>query len=145
MQTFPRILGFWEAFKVVESALDAIDDKHFAYYNLTKYFLAYAVVSLIRTDPTGVATLQNMEKIISSNKLQALRAVFENLSKSLALDLNAEVVGDTTDNFDYKNELKSPSWCKKMAAKLVAQYSKDVMRKKADSIAVLCADLAPAP
>jgi hypothetical protein len=138
-------LGFWEAFKVVESALDAIDDKHFAYYNLTKYFLAYAVVSLIRTDPTGVATLQNMEKIISSNKLQALRAVFENLSKSLALDLNAEVVGDTTDNFDYKNELKSPSWCKKMAAKLVAQYSKDVMRKKADSIAVLCADLAPAP
>ncbi len=142
--TGARILGFWESFKAVESALDSIEDKHFAYYNLTKYFLSYAVVNLIRTDPAGVDMLQNMEKILESKQSQALVEVFEILAKSLALDLNAEVVGDAVETFDYKNELKSPNWCKRMSAKLVAQYSKDVMRKKADPIGVLCADLAAA-
>jgi hypothetical protein len=143
--TGARVLGYWESFKAVEEALDAIDDEHFAYYNLTKYFLAYAVVSLLRTDGTGVAMLQNMEVILTSKKLPKLLDIFRGLARSLAFDLNAEVVGDEGEIFDYKNELKSPSWCRKMAAKLVAQYSKDVMRKKADPIGVLCADLAAAP
>ncbi|KQW02805.1 AIPR family protein [Rhizobacter sp. Root1221] len=142
--TGARIFGYWEIFKTIESALEAIDNKQFAYYNLTKYFLAYAVVSLLRTDSVGVAMLQNMEKIIASKKMNELLEIIESLAKSLALDLNAEVVGDEGEAFDYKNELKSPTWCKKLSAKLVAQYSKDVMRKKADPIDVLCAELASA-
>jgi hypothetical protein len=117
---------------------------HFAYYNLTKYFLAYSVVSLLRTDPAGVSMLQNMANIIASGKLTELLAIFDSLAKSLALDLNAEVVSDEGEIFDYKNELKSPTWCKRLSAKLIAQYSKDVMRKKADPISVLCAELAAA-
>lgn len=140
--TGARILGYWEIFRVVESALDAIDNKQFAYYNLTKYFLSYAVVSLLRTDPKGVAMLQNTEKIIASKRLNELLKVIEILAGSLALDLNAEVVGDEGEAFDYKNDLKSPTWCKKMSAKLIAQYSKDVIRRKADPIDVLCAELA---
>jgi hypothetical protein len=120
-----RILGYWECFKSVETALDAIEDKHFAYYNLTKYFLAYAVVSLIRTDPTGVAMLMNMKGIFSSGRLSELVELFGSLAKSLAVDLNAEIVGEDTESFDYKNELKSPTWCKKISARLVAQYSKE--------------------
>lgn len=139
-----RIIGYWEIFKAIEGALDAIEDKHFAYYNLTKYFLAYAVVSLLKTDPAGSAMLQNMEKIITPQKLPELLEVFSGLARSLAIDLNAEIIGEEDEVFDYKNELKSPSWCKKMAAKLVAQYSKDVLRKKADPIGVLCANLAAA-
>lgn len=142
--TGARILGYWECFNAVESALDAIDDKHFAYYNLTKYFLAYAVVSLIRTEPAGVAMLRNMENILASGRLADLLEIVGNLAKSLAFDLNAEIVGDEADTFDYKNELKSPTWCKKISSRLVAQYSKDVMRKKADPVGVLCADLAAA-
>jgi hypothetical protein len=140
--TGSKIVGYWECFKAAEPALDSIDDKHFAYYNLTKYFLAYAVVVLIRTAPAGIAMLQNMDKIISSGKLPELLDIFSNLAKSLALDLNAEVVGEETEVFDYKNELKSPTWCKKVSARLVAQYSKDVMRKKAAPIDALCAGLA---
>lgn len=140
--TGAKILGYWESFKAVESALGLIDDKHFAYYNLTKYLLSYAVVTLLRTDPAGAAMLQNTENILASGRSKELVGVFEILSKSLALDLNAEVISDAEETFDYKNELKSPNWCKKLSAKLVAQYSKDVMRKKADPIGVLCADLA---
>lgn len=140
--TGAKILGYWECFKAVESALDAIDDKHFAYYNLTKYFLAYAVVSLIRTEAAGVAMLQNMSGILSSGKLPELLEILRDLAKSLAFDLNAEIVSEEEEAFDYKNELKSPTWCKRLSAKLVAQYSKDVMRKKADPIEMLCADFA---
>lgn len=140
--TGAKILGLWKCFSAVESAIDAIDDKHFAYYNLTKYFLAYAVVNLIRTEPSGVKMLQNIDKIFTSGRLPELLEIFTNLANSLALDLNAEIVGEETEIFDYKNELKSPSWCKKISARLIAQYSKDVMRKKATSIEILCEKLA---
>lgn len=139
-----RILGYWECFKSIEMALDAIEDKHFAYYNLTKYFLAYAVVSLIRTDSVGVAMLTNMKGIFSSGRLPELVELFGSLAKTLAVDLNAEIVGEDAESFDYKNELKSPAWCKKISARLIAQYSKDVMRKKAESISALCTDLSVA-
>ncbi len=139
-----RILGYWECFQSVETALDAIEDKHFAYYNLTKYFLVYAVVSLIRTDSAGVAMLMNMKGILSSGRLSELVELFGSLAKSLAVDLNAEIVGEDAETFDYKNELKSPAWCKKISARLVAQYSKDVMRKKAEPISALCTDLSVA-
>lgn len=142
--TGARILGFWECFKSVGAALDAIEDKHFAYYNLTRYFLAYAVVSLIRTDPAGVAMLNNMEGILKSGRMPELVAIFGDLAKSLAFDLNAEIAGEDVESFDYKNELKSPSWCKKISARLVAQYSKDVMRKKAEPIGTLCLGLSVA-
>lgn len=141
--TGAKILGFWKCFNAVESALDAIDDKHFAYYNLTRYFLAYAVASLIRTKPIGVAVLRNMDGVLTSGRLDELLDIFGSLAKSLALDLNAEIIGDEGETFDYKNELKSPTWCKKVSAKLVSQYSKDVMRKKATPIETLCAGLAP--
>lgn len=139
-----RILGYWECFKSVETALDAIEDKHFAYYNLTKYFLVYAVVSLIRTDTAGESMLKNMKGIYSSGRLPELVELFGSLAKSLAVDLNAEIVGEDAEMFDYKNELKSPAWCKKTSARLVAQYSKDVMRKKAEPISALCTDLSVA-
>jgi len=137
-----KMFGYWECFKMVESALDQIEDKHFAYYNLTKYFLAYAVVALIRTDPAGVAVLQNIGKLLTSKSFPKLLEIFGILANSLAIDLNAEIVGEEQEGaFDYKNELKSPAWCKKISTKLIAQYSKDILRKKADSIKDLVAGL----
>ncbi|WP_332102867.1 AIPR family protein [Kineobactrum salinum] len=144
--TGARIMGYWKCFESVESALDAIEDKNFAYYNLTKYFLAYAVVSLIRTDPKGVAMLNNMKGIITSGGEKELVDLIGVLAKSLAFDLNAEIVDkdEGAGAFDYKNELKSPSWCKKISARLVAQYSKDILRSKADPIGTLCSELSVA-
>ncbi len=139
--TGARIVGYWECFKSVESALDAIEDKHFAYYNLTKYFLAYSVVSVVRTEPEGVAMLNNMKGILMSGRRAELVDIIGDLAKSLAFDLNAEIVAEDAEVFDYKNELKSPTWCKKISARLVAQYSKDVMRKKADPIGAVCSSL----
>jgi len=140
--TGARVIGYWRAFQAVVKALDAIDDKHFAYYNLTKYFLAYAVVILIRTESDGVTMLNNMRGILSADRMVEFTNIIDDLARSLALDLNAEIVDD--EEFDYKNELKSPNWCRKISAKLVAQYKKDVVRKRASSIVDLCSDLSAA-
>ena len=72
----------------------------------------------------------------TGGRLAELVEIFGSLVKSLAFDLNAEIVGEGAETFDYKNELKSPTWCKKISARLVAQYSKDVMRKKAEPLAL---------
>lgn len=142
--TGSKIVGYWKSFKSVELALDAIDDKQFAYYNLTKYFLAYSVANVIRTNTIGATMLNNMEGIISSGRLSELTDIIESLARSLAYDLNAEIEVDESDVFDYKNELKSPTWCKKISARLIAQYSKDVVRKKAEPLDVLCLSLSEA-
>lgn len=139
--TGARVLGFWRCFDAVESALDQIDNKGFAYYNLTKYFLAYAVFSLIRTDLAGEAMLRRLGDVVVSGDLPKLVTIVAGLAKSIALDLNAEVSDAEGEGFDYKNDLKSPSWCKRMTARLVAQYNKDVLRKRAQSIDKLCAEL----
>lgn len=140
--TGARVIGYWRAFQAAEKALDAIDDKQFAYYNLTKYFLVYAVVSLIRTESEGVTMLNNMNGILSADRMVDFTSIIDKLARSLAIDLNAEVVDD--EEFDYKKELKSPNWCRKILKRLVAQYKKDVVRKKADAIADLCSDLSVA-
>jgi hypothetical protein len=85
--------------------------------------------------------LNNMDKIVAAGRLADVVKIFGDLADSLALDLNAEVVADETEVFDYKNELKSPNWCKKVSARLIAQYSKDVKRKKTAPIGALCSEL----
>lgn len=136
-----KVFAYANCFDVVYEGLDLIEDKQFAYYNLTKYFLAYAVVSLIRTHRSGVVMLNNAHGIIAANKLPKLKELFGKLAALLALDLNAEIVDDEEGSFDYKNELKSSTWCKKMSARLIAQYTKDVTRKKAKAIDELCKEL----
>ena len=88
--------------------------------------------------------LNNIRGIIASGRLDELVTIISDLANSLAFDLNAEIVDGDVEVFDYKNELKSPTWCKRISARLVAQYSKDVMRKKAQSIDALFSDLAVA-
>jgi hypothetical protein len=137
-----RIIGYWLAFQAVEEALEVIDNKQFAYYNLTKYFLVYAVMHLIRKELAGAKMLNNMKGILSADRIADYTHIIGRLARSLALDLNAEIVDDI--ELDYKNELKSPNWCRKMSERLVAQYNKDVLRKKADAIVDLCSDLSAA-
>ncbi|MEI6644297.1 MAG: hypothetical protein WCL10_19985, partial [Novosphingobium sp.] len=57
------------------------------------------------------------------------------LALSAANDLSAEISDLDDEQFDYKKELKSAKWCKAMAARILAQYKKDVGRKKADPVA----------
>ncbi|MFC6621099.1 AIPR family protein [Novosphingobium panipatense] len=130
-----RVLAFWESFQALGAALEELDNELFGQYTLTRYFLAYAVVSIIRADELGAEVLANLDTIAANGKLNNFVAGFENLAVAAANDLNAEISDDEDDHFDYKNDLKSSKWCRQTAARLLAQYKKDVRRKKADPIA----------
>lgn len=136
-----RVLALWESFAALEPALGQLSNKAFGYYTLTRYFLAYAVTTIMRDDPYGSRVLENLDQVVKTGNLQRFAEAFAGLSLSAATDLNAEVPNDDDEHFDYKNELKSAKWCKATAAKLLAQYKKDVIRKKADPIAKVFAGI----
>jgi hypothetical protein len=135
-----RVLALWDSFQAISEALDELENTAFAYYTLTKYFLAYAVSRIIKDSAVGAELMSTLDTL-PATKVSQFVAVFAELAKATANDLNAEIAGEDDETFDYKNELKSAKWCRQTAARLLAQYKKDVQRKKAESIESLFSDL----
>lgn len=132
--TGSRIFVLWKAFHSVMPALNEIDNEAFAKYTLTRYFLAYLVASIIRSDPVGSRVLDNLDKVVANGKIPEFVTAYAELAVAVANDLNAEVAADDDEVFDHKTHLKSKKWCETTEAKILAQYKKDVARKKADPI-----------
>ena len=135
-----KIVAVRQMIQSLDSALDEFDDGLFGHYTLTRYFLAYAVSEIIKSDPDGRQVFSSFKKLIATDNLDAFLKTFSDLASTTVDDLNAEVAESVGDGlFDYKRELKSPKWCRAMCEKLKAAYSKDVKRKKATPIAQLTA------
>jgi hypothetical protein len=132
--TGARVVALWEAFQGIDVALDQLDNKSFAHYTLTRYFIAYAVSRIVKDDPVGAKVMASLDAVVSNSKLDAFRDAFTEIAILAANDLNAEISGDEDEHFDYKSELKSSKWSKSMSARLLSQFKKDVARKKVDSI-----------
>lgn len=137
-----QIVGYNKLFQDIRGHTGEIDDESFGSYTLTKYLLAYSVSIILRDASLGRSALGSFRKLIESGRLDDFVAICSGIAKTTAQDLNAEIATELQDPaFDYKAQLKSPSWCKAMGAKLVAQYRKDVARKKADAIDTVLAGL----
>ena len=136
-----RILVMHELFNSSSTCLANIDDRNFAGYNLTKYFLAFAVSEIIKSNKKGKGIWRDFKSLFIQGNLDNFVTIFSSISETTALDLNANVeeLNDVGD-FDYKAELKSANWCRSQARQLVASYQKDVKRKKADSLDKLLKD-----
>jgi hypothetical protein len=132
--TGPRVIALWKCFQSVHPALAHIENKSFANYTLTKYFLIYTVIRVIKSDPVGAHILGRIDEIVKKDRVAKLVTGFSGLASAAANDLNAEVASEDDEYFDYKNLLKSRKWCKSTAERIIAQYKKDVIRNKADPI-----------
>lgn len=132
--TGARVYALWECFQSVVPALSEIENDAFAHYTLTRYFLAYLVASIIRSDPVGIRVMDNLERVVAYGKLEEFVEAFSELAIAAANDLNAEVAADDDEVFDHKTHLKSRKWCESTEARILAQYKKDVARKEADPI-----------
>lgn len=130
-----QLAGFYHTFQSVRGHVSQLDDRSFGNYALTKYYLAYAVCEILRDSTLGEAALTSFKKLIEANRLPNFTKIVSDIAETTALDLNADINPLLSDpTFDYKAQLKSPKWCREMGAKLVAQYRKDVTRKKADAV-----------
>tara|TARA_R110002124_G_scaffold284368_1_gene461543 strand:- start:52072 stop:53772 length:1701 start_codon:yes stop_codon:yes gene_type:complete len=132
--TGERVLALWDSFQAISDSLSELENTAFAYYTLTRYFLAYAVVRIIRDNPAGAEVMANLGTVVRTGNLPRFVEAFSGLAKAAANDLNAEIVAEDDEQFDHKNELKSAKWCNKTSARILAQYKKDVQRKRADPI-----------
>jgi hypothetical protein len=132
--TGPRVIALWKCFQSVKDALAHIENASFANYTLTRYFLLYAVMGIIKDDTNGASILSNIDKVVEKGRVNLLVKGFSELAAAAANDLNAEIATDDDEYFDYKNLLKSQKWSKSTAHKMLTQYKKDVLRKKADPI-----------
>ena len=136
-----RVLALWKCFHSTDDALKELDNEPFANYTLTRYFLAYAVGRIIKDDPVGSSVMSNLDAVAAGGKLPDFVAAFAGLAAAAANDLNAEIASDDDEHFDYKNDLKSSKWCRQTAARMLAQYKKDVSRKRADPISKIFKDM----
>lgn len=133
-----KIVALYSALEAIIPVLDEFDDKLFGNYTLTKYFLAYVVSEIIKSDSNGKWLFSNFRNVIESGKLDDFVQVFKGLASTTVDDLNAEVAEMQQEGgFDYKRDLKGQRWCRKTCERLKAAYSKDVKRKKATPVAQL--------
>lgn len=137
-----KVVALYSALEAIKPCLDDFDDTLFGHYTLTRYFLAYAVSEIIKNDPSGKKLFSEFQKVISEGKLDEFLKMFADLASTTVDDINAEV-GELVEagNFDYKRDLKSPTWSRTICGKIKASYSKDVKRKKATPIAELVSAL----
>ena len=130
-----KIIGLHEAFRATRVGLNDIEDKPFSAYNLTKYFMSFVVSEIIKTSNLGKAILHNPKILFDHNSIDEFAQIFEDISQTVALDLNAEIQEPLEEGkLDYKASLKSVRWCEGMSRTLVSSYLKDVKRKKAEPV-----------
>lgn len=141
--TGARVLALWRCFQEIPTSLDNLDNRSFATYNLTKYFIFYAVIEVIKADQDGLKLLRSLDEIAAKGGIDELAKGFSILAQNTAIDLNAEIAPEEDEYFDYKNELKSQRWCKTMSAKLLAQHKKDIRRDKAETVTNIFKELLP--
>ena len=132
--TGARVLALWKCFQTIPLHLGELENHSFASYTLTKFFLLFAVMEVIRDSEEGQVLLNSLDKFAENNQLDQLASGFGVLAENAAIDLNAEIAPEEDEYFDYKNDLKSQKWCKAMSAKILAQHKKDVRRDKAQSV-----------
>tara|TARA_R100000687_G_scaffold77858_1_gene70661 strand:+ start:350 stop:2035 length:1686 start_codon:yes stop_codon:yes gene_type:complete len=133
-----KILTLVTALDAISPSLDGFEDTLFGHYTLTRYFLAYVVSEIIKSDPAGKKVFAEFDAIAKQKKTDNFVAMFQELAATTVDDINAEVEELLeNDVFDYKRDLKSPKWCRTICAKMKASYNKDVKRKKAKSVAEL--------
>ena len=133
-----KILILINALDALKDSLDEFDDPLFGHYTLTRYFLAYIVAEIIKSDPAGMKVFSEFDRLTKEGKQDSFVRMFAELASTTVDDINAEVQELLeSEGFDYKRDLKSPKWCRTICAKMKASYSKDVKRKKATSVSEL--------
>ncbi len=133
-----KVLLLHEFFSASQAGIEEITNKAFAKYNLTKYFLGYAVADILKTSEEGQRILKNPKSLFEAGVVDKFIDVVSELFSTVGIDLDAEIEDQFKDqSFDYKASLKNAGWCRNLSKDLQGSYLKDVRRKRADPISDL--------
>jgi hypothetical protein len=117
----------------IDQKLGKLDNKLFANYAMTRYFLLYLVSRVLQRDPLGRLIYKSASEVFKNKDgLNAFRSAISNLLSDIFVDLNAEV-NSLGEEFDYKNALKSVTQARKLGDDVLAAYWKLVDRGRIGS------------
>lgn len=134
--TANRIILVYEILSVVEEQLCQIDNKQYAYYSATKYFLLYVVAKIMQKDQIGKDVYTNKLNIVCDSKnLEKFKEIIADiLGNNIIVDLNYFLNEEENASFDYKKVSKNMKELQDLCSGLLKDYEKDLKRKKAKSI-----------
>ena len=135
-----RIVFLYETMKLIDAAIEAVENKSFGHYALTKYFLIAVLSIILRGDAAGRQIFANPRLVFAdAGTLKIYRVAISTLLAGLLVDLNYEAK-DAVEKlgvFDYKEILKSPQKVKELTSSLMRSFEKDVARNKASPFSAL--------
>jgi len=131
-----RIILTYEIMSVVEEQLHQIDNKQYAFYSATKYFLLNVISKIMQKDEIGKAIYSNKLNIVSdSNNLNEFkRIVTDILKNNIIVDLNYFLKEEANATFDYKKVSKNTTELQALGNVLLKDYEKELKRAKTRSI-----------
>ena len=131
-----RIILTYEIMSVVEEQLPQIDNKQYAFYSATKYFLLNVISKIMQKDEIGKAIYSNKLNIVSdSNNLNEFkRIVTDILKNNIIVDLNYFLKEEANATFDYKKVSKNTTELQALGNVLLKESEKELKRAKTRSI-----------
>lgn len=134
-----KIVTFYELGQIAKDACGEIDNKPFANYTLTKYFVAHLAWSLFSRDGDGSKLIKQLAEVHAKGSFPAFAKDFDLLARTAALDLNAvfETAKDEGKILDYKTSMKNVTWSIDTTTAAITSYRKSVLRKQAESISAI--------
>lgn len=117
----------------IDASKELINNKLFARYILTKYFLFYVLRLLFENDATAEKLINNPKKYVRKRAdRKKLDKVIDALLGEIIIDLNSEI-DQLKEDFDYRDKLRDEVWCSKLAHDIASTYKKLVDRKRLEN------------
>lgn len=118
----------------ISAIIPKLKNTLFSKYALTRYLLLYVLRLLLEEDsPVGIDLLKNPAKYVAKKRgREAIIGCMDGVLNDVIIDLNAEL-NQVGEDFDYRGKLRDETWVKAIAHRLVADYTKLVVRGRIDS------------
>lgn len=133
--TADRLVFIQQIADAITPALQKLKNELFGRYVLTKYVMLTVMRRVLEEDEVGRHMLEHPEDYVRDRATRGkLRSVMEGFAASMVIDLDVETQ-ELGEDFDYRGKLRDRDYVSDLVNKLVATYRKDVLRKKASTIA----------
>ncbi|WP_237214040.1 AIPR family protein [Falsiroseomonas oryziterrae] len=135
--TARRIILMDQIMGIIQHEMNNIENKPFASYTLTRFFILDVVAQILRRDKVASEFLADPSPLLAdTTAMDRFKGAISNILSGIIQDLNYEV-RSAGEMFDYKSMLKSQKESRDLASKLIATFSRDVARKKAETFSQL--------
>lgn len=128
--TAERIIVINEMMKIIISKIEKIDNKPFAHYTLTRFFILHVLSVILSEDLEAKNLLAAPKDLIKKRPhFKKFLLIIDQILAGVIVDLNYEAK-QLGEAFDYKADLKSQTRVKELTDVLVTQNKKDIARGK---------------